>query len=543
MSVIRPMGTELEYGILEHSVVDQGMHIAPQHQNPVQLSFDVIDAVAQGYPQWRHMRWDYRGEDPVHDARGYHLERASARPDMLTDTPQLHITNTVSALGGRCYVDHAHPEYSSPEVLDPFAATAAAILGDRIMQQAVSRISDTSGRDIRLYRATTDGKGASWGSHENYQVSRQVPFEQLAQLMLAHNTSRLVLVGAGRAGVGERSEHSGFQLSQRADFMHAKLGLQTTFERPIVNTRDESHSDESMRRLHGIAGDANCMPVPNLVKLGATSMLLWLAECAYNDAVPAYSPQDMQQLLEHTVPDDPVAAMHVFSHDLTLCATVAVASGEQLTALDIQHRLIEAVHALGAIVYDGQWPDWQTHTTMQLWNQMIDDVRQVQQANDDQRLHLPQSARLEWLLKWQIMERLRRKRADSWSSATLQACDIAWGALNPEESLYRKVLQQVQTSIPVDSKYSVDYILDYADEHSIHSAVHEGLTDRARLRAALLQSLPEHVLAVSWTSAVLSDNSEQHYDLLMRSPYDTRLAEHMRAITQSTSVDDLVHNW
>ena len=56
--------------------------------------------------------------------------------------------------------------------------------------------------------------------------------------------------------------------------------MQTTFDRPIINTRDESHSTDEYRRLHVIVGDANRMDVPQALKLGTTSMLLWLLEHA-----------------------------------------------------------------------------------------------------------------------------------------------------------------------------------------------------------------------------------------------------------------------
>ena len=42
-----------------------------------------------------------------------------------------------------------------------------------------------------------------------------------------------------------------------------------------MNTRDESHAPDEMRRLHVIVGDANRLEVPDVLKLGTTSMLLW----------------------------------------------------------------------------------------------------------------------------------------------------------------------------------------------------------------------------------------------------------------------------
>ena len=111
MTVKRVMGTETEYAVSLNT---------PDRYNPVQLSFDVVNGAADSHS--KSIRWDYRQEDPVNDARGTRLERAAARPDMLTDSPQLNITNVIAPNGGRVYVDHAHPEYSAPETTDPFEA-------------------------------------------------------------------------------------------------------------------------------------------------------------------------------------------------------------------------------------------------------------------------------------------------------------------------------------------------------------------------------------------------------------------------------------
>ena len=298
MTVRRVMGTETEYAVSAPAV---------SYANPVQLSFDVIGAAAD--PERSRIRWDYRQEDPVNDARGTRLERAAARPDMLTDEPQLNIVNVIAPNGGRMYVDHAHPEYSAPETTDPFEAVRYDHAGDLLMRRAAASASARTGHDIVLHRNNVDGKGASWGTHENYMMLRSVPFDTVAALMTAHFVSRQIYAGSGRVGIGERSETAGYQLSQRADYIHAILGLQTTFERPIVNTRDESHSPSDYRRLHVIVGDANRMDVPQTLKLGATSMLLWLAEHADETGY------DLAALLDSMALVDPVSAMHTVSHE------------------------------------------------------------------------------------------------------------------------------------------------------------------------------------------------------------------------------------
>src|SRR5659263_453058 len=74
------MGIETEYGI-----VQPGRPTA----NPMLLSSHVVAAyTALSTPQAGHARWDYADEDPLADARGFRLDRASAHPSLLTDDPK-----------------------------------------------------------------------------------------------------------------------------------------------------------------------------------------------------------------------------------------------------------------------------------------------------------------------------------------------------------------------------------------------------------------------------------------------------------------------
>ena len=187
MTVKRVMGTETEYAVSLNT---------PDRYNPVQLSFDVVNGAADSHS--KSIRWDYRQEDPVNDARGTRLERAAARPDMLTDAPQLNITNVIAPNGGRVYVDHAHPEYSAPETTDPFEAARYDRAGDLIMQAATERARTQTGAPIALHRNNVDGKGSCWGAHENYMMARSVPFDLVTRLMTLHFVTRQIYAGSGQ---------------------------------------------------------------------------------------------------------------------------------------------------------------------------------------------------------------------------------------------------------------------------------------------------------------------------------------------------------
>jgi proteasome accessory factor A len=241
------------------------------------MSGQVVNAYAQplGNRAGR-ARWDYEDEAPLRDARGFEMARRTADPSQLTDVDDPTLANVILTNGARLYVDHAHPEYSSPEVTSPRDLVLWDKAGEQIMRSAVATLARTPGiAPVNLYKNNTDGKGASYGTHENYLMSRATPFADIVRHLVPFFVSRQVFTGAGRVGIGTDSQGEGYQLSQRADFFEVEVGLETTLKRPIVNTRDEPHAAaDRYRRLHVIVGDANLAEVATLLKVGTTSLVL-----------------------------------------------------------------------------------------------------------------------------------------------------------------------------------------------------------------------------------------------------------------------------
>ena len=291
MAIPKVFGTETEYGIAAAGAPDF---------NPVLSSSLLISTYAGSL---RRIRWDYEQESPLRDARGF--EPVPAREGSDED---LGLANVILPNGARYYVDHAHPEYSTPECITPRELVVHDKAGERILERSLHEVARSmpSAPPLSIYKNNSDGKGNSYGTHENYLVDRATPFGDIVRDLTPFFVTRIVFTGAGKVGAeapwDERSRAI-YQLTQRADFFETEVGLETTLKRPIINTRDEPHADpERYRRLHVIVGDANLCEVATFLKIGTTAIVLKMIE-------------------DRFLPDlsiaNPVQALHEISRDLT----------------------------------------------------------------------------------------------------------------------------------------------------------------------------------------------------------------------------------
>jgi proteasome accessory factor A len=472
MTVHRVMGIETEYGI---SVPGH------PHVNSMLTSSQVVNAYASSVVGARQKaRWDYDEETPLRDARGFDLTRAEADPSQLTDE-DLGLANVILTNGARLYVDHAHPEYSSPEVSNPRDALVWDKAGERVMARAVELVRQLPGaQPVNLYKNNTDNKGASYGTHENYLMRRTTPFADVVRHLTPFFVSRQVVTGAGRVGLGQEGRRHGFQLSQRADFFEVEVGLETTLKRPIINTRDEPHADpEKYRRLHVIVGDANLAEISTYLKLGTTSLVLAMLEDGALDL--------------DLVMSAPVKEMHRVSHDPTLQHLVTLTDGRRLTAVQMQLEFLEQARKhvedrLGSDV------DPMTADVLDRWESVL-----TRLEIDPMSL----AAELDWVAKLAVLQGYRDRDGIDWDHPRLHLVDLQYSDVRQDKGLAQRL--QARGSL---ARLTTDAEVEAA-------VTTPPLDTRAWFRGECMRRYADHVAAASWDSVIFDIPG---HDALQRVP-------------------------
>jgi proteasome accessory factor PafA2 len=467
MAIPKVMGIETEYGISAPGSVEF---------NPVLSSSLLINTYAGSL---RKIRWDYEQESPLRDARGF--EPVQVREPTEED---LGLANVILPNGARYYVDHAHPEYSTPECASARDLVIHDKAGERILERSLLEVQHflPPGQRLAIYKNNTDGKGNSYGCHENYLVDRATPFARIVRDLTPFFVTRQVFTGAGKGGAeGARGQLGGvgYQLSQRADFFEAEVGLETTLKRPIINTRDEPHADpEKYRRLHVIVGDANMSEVATYLKLGTTSIVLKMIEDEY---------------LPDLTMANPVASLHEVSRDLSCTARLHLADGRRLKAVEIQWEYLE--RARKYVEQEDDTPD--NRDVLQRWENVLS-------ALESDPLSLQRE--LDWVAKYRLLEGYRERDGLAWSDPKLRLIDLQYHDVRTDKGLYYRMA----------ATGKVDRLVSDAE---IEQAVMEPPEDtRAYFRGRCIARYPDAIAAASWDSMIFDTGKEALQRIPMREP-------------------------
>lgn len=398
--------------------------------------------------------------------------------------------------GGCIYIDLNHLELATPEVLsarDHQAVWAAMLRIARDAQIAVNADLPPDRRAVVLVN-NSDRQGHSYGAHQSFLMSRVAWDGMIRERMLpaifflmAYQVSSIVFTGQGKAGSENGRPRVPFQISQRADFMETLVGEQTTFHRPIINTRDEplcgprgqSQSTplpgSRYARLHVIFYDANLAPVATYLKVGVMQLILTMIEAGYID--------------DSLLLKSPLQTLHCWSRDIDLGESCPLMSGETLTAVELQLRFLEQAREFDARHGFAEFVPESTQI-LDLW----EDTLMKLHARDFPSLR----GRLDWLMKRALLEQALKENPDwEWDSAEITYLDQIYSSIDPANSLF----------LPLEAEGLIEPV---ATEDEISRFVAQPPEDtRAWTRAMLLRAAGrDRVTSVDWDRIEL-DTPEQ----------------------------------
>jgi Pup amidohydrolase len=453
VSVPKVAGLEQEYGI----AVQSQPHAEPLTQ--VQAAFLLVNSCNRAH----RGLWDYGCESPFKSA----LHRRMERPQVRIAEADNALTNNILTNGARYYVDHAHPEYATPECRSVRDLIACDKAGERILERSRQRaISSLNGaQEIRVYKNNSDHKGNSYGCHENYTVDaptyqklfRETGLRELIPFLV----SRQVICGAGKVGQENTSGlQAAYQISQRADFCETIFSINTMSGRPILNTRDEPHADRRrFRRLHIILGDANMSEVSTYLKLGTTQLVLRMIEDrAITKGVPL---------------DAPVKALRDISLDTTCRARVKLRDGRQVDAIELQSAYLEMAHAYSA-----------THALNPEERDVLSRWEHTLRLLREDPMHLRRE--LDWVIKKWLLEQQISRHGLDWTAPRLRQLDIQYHGIEPRNSLFYVLQDSGQVERLIDDA-TISHFIEHPPDDT-----------RAYTRATCLEKYGEAVWAVNW---------------------------------------------
>ena len=378
--------------------------------------------------------------------------------------------------GARLYLSGgSHPEYATPECDNVLDLVAHDKAGERILE---GLLTDTDRRlreegidgDIYLFKNNTDSAGNSYGCHENYLVDRHGDFGRLTTILTPFLVTRQMICGAGK--VLATPPGATYCLSQRASHVWDVASSAGTRSRAVIDTKDKPHADAArFRRLRVTVGDSNMSETTTLLKVGATDLVLRMIEAG--------------TIIRDLTLDNPIRAIREVSHDMTGRSRVQLASGRQMSALQIQYEyLTRATDFTGT---NGRDPV--TDRVLEMWQRVLG---AIETGNLDTI-----AREIDWVTKYQLIERYRARHDLPLSAPRIARLDLAYHDLRRDRGLY----YQLQRNGAV---HRVTRDLDIFEAKSIPPQ-----TTRAKLRGEFIRHAQERrrAFAVDWVHLTLHDQA------------------------------------
>ncbi len=391
--------------------------------------------------------------------------------------------------GSRLYLDvGSHPEYATAECDSIYDVVVQDKAGERILENLVGSAEERLREEgirgtIYLFKNNTDSAGNSYGCHENYLTSREDDASLHNSVLIPFLISRMIFTGAGK--IVQTARGPVYSITQRADHIWETMSSATTRSRPIINTRDEPHADaEKYRRLHVIVGDSNMSEYSNFLKVGSTACLLRMMED------PKFSLRDMTL-------ENPIRAIRDFSHDITCRKTVNLASGREVSALDIQREYLNA--ALEFAETRGFQPNEQM--ALEMWKYCVESI-EVNPLSLDREV--------DWVIKHKLIDSYCVKNGLELGDPRAQLIDLQYHDVVRSRGLFYKM----------QSRGLVERVCTDADILEAMDVPPQ--TTRARLRGEFIRAAKEKKrdYTVDWVHLKLNDQAQR--TVLCKDPFKSR---------------------
>ncbi|MCQ9165793.1 MULTISPECIES: Pup--protein ligase [unclassified Arthrobacter] len=389
--------------------------------------------------------------------------------------------------GSRLYLDvGSHPEYATAEC-DSLAQLithdrAGELILHDLVTEAQSRLAleGYSGK-IFLFKNNVDSAGNSYGSHENYLITRRGEFNRVADILIPFLVTRQLIAGAGKVLGPQQGGH--FAFSQRADHIWEGVSSATTRSRPIINTRDEPHADaELYRRLHVIVGDSNMSETTTMLKVGTVDLILRMIEAG--------------TIMTDMRMENPIRSIREISHDLTGKHAVKMADGRTMNAIEIQRHYLEK--AAGFVRSHGAHNEL-VPRILELWERTLDAIETQDYATID--------TEIDWAIKLKLLGAYAARHDVDLGSASVAQLDLRYHDISPERGLFN-VLERRGAAARVTTNEAIARAVDEAPA-----------TTRAQLRGRFVQAARDsgRDYTVDWVHLKLNDRS--HQTILCKDPF------------------------
>ncbi|HYS74387.1 MAG TPA: proteasome accessory factor PafA2 family protein [Thermoplasmata archaeon] len=392
--------------------------------------------------------------------------------DLLRDS-DLHLAGEFITNGSRVYYDVGHFEVSTAETTNFHDVVTWEKAGEKILDwlRRIMEEKYTGETKIHAFKNNTSPDGTSYGSHENYCVSRDVAFPgRFIRELVPHLATRIIFTGAGDIVRGK------YVLSPMAFLTSQVISGETMHDTGILNTRDEPHADGRLwRRLHVIVGDALMNETAIMLRHFTTSAVLQLMEAEALDDVPRMKDpiRDLWHNVEIRNPEQ---------------WTVELEDGKIVSPIDIQRYYLEKIEA---IVED----DWE-HRALRMFEEVLDDL--ANRRSKDAARHV------EWLDRYYAIQEAADKKGGP--DVEMMACK-QYSEIAAERSLFYK-------------RQRAGLVDRITDDEAIKRAIHEPPEDsRALLRRTLCDTF--NIEMIDWSVLIVNDGTRRRIDLL--DPYATKL--------------------